>query len=48
MVEALRQLLNYSTVFLAGARNLTEELQIFTEAELTTLEKLINSTLVRT
>lgn len=40
----MKQMLNYSSVFLAGIKNLTGDLQIFSETEIGTLEKLITET----
>ena len=46
-LDALKQHLNSTTVFLETVRNMTDiEDPIFTEVELTTLEKLINETKV--
>ena len=42
--EAIKQMLNYSNVFLSGMKNLTEDIQIFTEVEIDTLEKKVNET----
>uniref|UniRef100_A0A914VZ10 Hypoxia up-regulated protein 1 n=1 Tax=Plectus sambesii TaxID=2011161 RepID=A0A914VZ10_9BILA len=41
-VEAITQMLNHSSTFLRGIRNLTADLQIFTETEMNVLEKLVN------
>ncbi|XP_023576911.1 hypoxia up-regulated protein 1 isoform X2 [Octodon degus] len=43
-LSALDNLLNHSSIFLKGARLLPEMDQIFTEVEMTTLEKVINET----
>ncbi len=43
-LEILNQSLNVSHDFLSRMRNLTTELQIFTEVEMTTLETLVNET----
>nr|XP_008122446.1 PREDICTED: hypoxia up-regulated protein 1 [Anolis carolinensis] len=43
-LAALESLLNHSSIFLKGARMIPEVDQIFTEVELTTLEKAINET----
>ncbi|XP_050777947.1 hypoxia up-regulated protein 1 isoform X2 [Gopherus flavomarginatus] len=43
-LNALENLLNHSTIFLKGARMIPEADQIFTEVELSTLEKAINET----
>ncbi|NXY77682.1 HYOU1 protein, partial [Glareola pratincola] len=43
-LAALESLLNHSTIFLKGARMIPESDQIFTEVELSTLEKAINET----
>ncbi|XP_051494331.1 hypoxia up-regulated protein 1 [Apus apus] len=43
-LAALESLLNHSTIFLKGARMILESDQIFTEVELSTLEKAINET----
>ncbi|XP_021515044.1 hypoxia up-regulated protein 1 [Meriones unguiculatus] len=43
-LSALDNLLNHSSIFLKGARLIPEMDQIFTEVELTTLEKVINDT----
>ncbi|NWY06787.1 HYOU1 protein, partial [Nothoprocta ornata] len=43
-LAALDGLLNHSSIFLKGARMIPESDQIFTEVELTTLEKTINET----
>ncbi|XP_013011041.2 hypoxia up-regulated protein 1 isoform X2 [Cavia porcellus] len=43
-LSALDSLLNHSSIFLKGARLLPEMDQIFTEVEMTTLEKVINET----
>ncbi|KAJ1189904.1 hypothetical protein NDU88_006646 [Pleurodeles waltl] len=43
-LSALENLLNHSSIFLKGARMIPEADQIFTEVELTTLEKVINET----
>ncbi|XP_053547274.1 hypoxia up-regulated protein 1 isoform X2 [Bombina bombina] len=45
-LSALDSLLNHSSIFLKSARMIPEDDQIFTEVELTTLEKLINDTWV--
>ncbi|NXJ99623.1 HYOU1 protein, partial [Corythaixoides concolor] len=45
-LAALESLLNHSTIFLKGARMIPESDQIFTEVELSTLEKAINETTV--
>uniref|UniRef100_A0A8C4UJE4 Hypoxia up-regulated protein 1 n=1 Tax=Falco tinnunculus TaxID=100819 RepID=A0A8C4UJE4_FALTI len=45
-LAALESLLNHSTIFLKGARMIPESDQIFTEVELTMLEKAINETTV--
>ncbi|XP_068023954.1 hypoxia up-regulated protein 1 isoform X2 [Melanerpes formicivorus] len=45
-LAALESLLNHSTIFLKGARMIPESDQIFTEVELSTLEKAINETMV--
>uniref|UniRef100_A0A8C3QYY4 Hypoxia up-regulated protein 1 n=1 Tax=Cyanoderma ruficeps TaxID=181631 RepID=A0A8C3QYY4_9PASS len=45
-LAALESLLNHSTIFLRGARMIPESDQIFTEVELSTLEKAINETTV--
>ncbi|NXU59802.1 HYOU1 protein, partial [Turnix velox] len=44
-LAALESLLNHSTIFLRGARMIPESDQIFTEVELSTLEKAINETM---
>jgi hypoxia up-regulated 1 len=44
VIEAIANMLNYSTSFLNGVKNLTEDQQMFTEKEIEALEKLINST----
>ena len=43
-VAALKNMLNISQMFLIGAKNASEEDQIFTEVEVKTLEKLIDDT----
>ncbi|ERE75022.1 hypoxia up-regulated protein 1 precursor [Cricetulus griseus] len=43
-LSALDNLLNHSSIFLKGARLIPEMDQIFTEVEMTTLEKVINDT----
>uniref|UniRef100_A0A8C6FE91 Hypoxia up-regulated protein 1 n=1 Tax=Monodon monoceros TaxID=40151 RepID=A0A8C6FE91_MONMO len=43
-LSALDNLLNHSSMFLTGARLIPEMDQIFTEVEMTTLEKVINET----
>ncbi|NWR67363.1 HYOU1 protein, partial [Bucorvus abyssinicus] len=43
-LAALESLLNHSTIFLKGARMIPESDQIFTEVELSTLEKAVNET----
>ncbi|KAM5245701.1 hypoxia up-regulated protein 1 isoform 2-T2 [Ctenodactylus gundi] len=43
-LAALDSLLNHSSIFLKGARLIPEMDQIFTEVEMTTLEKVINET----
>ncbi|XP_062995116.1 hypoxia up-regulated protein 1 isoform X2 [Elgaria multicarinata webbii] len=43
-LAALESLLNHSSIFLKGARMIPEVDQIFTEVELSTLEKAINET----
>uniref|UniRef100_A0A8C4YUT3 Hypoxia up-regulated protein 1 n=1 Tax=Gopherus evgoodei TaxID=1825980 RepID=A0A8C4YUT3_9SAUR len=43
-LNALENLLNHSTIFLKGARMIPEADQIFTEVELSTLEKAISET----
>ncbi|XP_076968814.1 hypoxia up-regulated protein 1 isoform X3 [Tamandua tetradactyla] len=43
-LSALDSLLNHSSMFLKGARLIPEMDQIFTEVEMTTLEKVINET----
>uniref|UniRef100_A0AC11BMZ3 Hypoxia up-regulated 1 n=1 Tax=Ovis aries TaxID=9940 RepID=A0AC11BMZ3_SHEEP len=43
-LSALDNLLNHSSMFLKGARLIPEMDQIFTEVEMTTLEKIINET----
>uniref|UniRef100_A0A8C9KI62 Hypoxia up-regulated protein 1 n=1 Tax=Panthera tigris altaica TaxID=74533 RepID=A0A8C9KI62_PANTA len=43
-LAALDNLLNHSSMFLKGARLIPEMEQIFTEVEMTTLEKVINET----
>ncbi|KAM9255766.1 LOW QUALITY PROTEIN: hypoxia up-regulated protein 1 [Cariama cristata] len=45
-LAALESLLNHSTIFLKGARMIPESDQIFTEVELSTLEKAINETML--
>ncbi|XP_067166168.1 hypoxia up-regulated protein 1 isoform X2 [Apteryx mantelli] len=45
-LAALDSLLNHSSIFLKGARMIPESDQIFTEVELSTLEKAINETMV--
>uniref|UniRef100_A0A8C0EZS8 Hypoxia up-regulated protein 1 n=1 Tax=Bubo bubo TaxID=30461 RepID=A0A8C0EZS8_BUBBB len=45
-LAALESLLNHSTIFLKGARMIPESDQIFTDVELSTLEKAINETTV--
>ncbi|XP_062450640.1 hypoxia up-regulated protein 1 isoform X2 [Rhea pennata] len=45
-LAALDSLLNHSTIFLKGARMIPDSDQIFTEVELSTLEKAINETTV--
>uniref|UniRef100_A0A8C3V4Y3 Hypoxia up-regulated protein 1 n=1 Tax=Catharus ustulatus TaxID=91951 RepID=A0A8C3V4Y3_CATUS len=45
-LAALEGLLNHSTIFLRGARMIPESDQIFTEVELSTLEKAINETTI--
>ncbi|XP_054251566.1 hypoxia up-regulated protein 1 [Indicator indicator] len=45
-LAALESLLNHSTIFLKGARMIPESDQIFTEVELSTLEKVINETMI--
>ncbi|CAM2107816.1 unnamed protein product [Caretta caretta] len=45
-LNALENLLNHSSIFLKGARMLPEADQIFTEVELSTLEKAINETVI--
>lgn len=44
MVDTLKSTLNLSRVFLSHMRNLSDELQIFTEVEMNTLETLANET----
>uniref|UniRef100_A0A8C8RXE9 Hypoxia up-regulated protein 1 n=1 Tax=Pelusios castaneus TaxID=367368 RepID=A0A8C8RXE9_9SAUR len=44
-LTALENLLNHSSIFLKGARMIPEIDQIFTEVELSTLEKAINETM---
>ncbi|NWU99605.1 HYOU1 protein, partial [Upupa epops] len=44
-LAALESLLNHSTIFLKGAQMIPESDQIFTEVELSTLEKAINETM---
>lgn len=46
MLANLAQSFNISLDFLARMKNLTEEMQIFTEVEISTLETLINETQV--
>uniref|UniRef100_K7F5M7 Hypoxia up-regulated protein 1 n=1 Tax=Pelodiscus sinensis TaxID=13735 RepID=K7F5M7_PELSI len=43
-LAALENLLNHSSIFLKGARMIPEADQVFTEVELSTLEKAINET----
>uniref|UniRef100_A0A673TDA1 Hypoxia up-regulated protein 1 n=1 Tax=Suricata suricatta TaxID=37032 RepID=A0A673TDA1_SURSU len=43
-LSALDSLLNHSSMFLKGARLIPEMEQVFTEVEMTTLEKVINET----
>ena len=45
-LDELKEVLNASDHFLISARNLTGEDKPFTEVEVTSLEKLINSTYV--
>uniref|UniRef100_A0ABM5EQR3 Hypoxia up-regulated protein 1 n=1 Tax=Pogona vitticeps TaxID=103695 RepID=A0ABM5EQR3_9SAUR len=45
-LAALESLLNHSTIFLKGARMIPEADQIFTEVEISTLEKAINETVL--
>jgi len=45
-IEALNGVVNYTEYFRDGMKNLTGEDQPFTEVELATLEKLINTTKV--
>ena len=45
-LEVIKSSLNVSQDFLARMRNLTYELQIFTDVEMTTLETLIQETKV--
>ncbi|NWW95833.1 HYOU1 protein, partial [Rhynochetos jubatus] len=45
-LAALESLLNHSTIFLKGARMIPESDQIFTDVELSTLEKAINETTI--
>ncbi|NXK07935.1 HYOU1 protein, partial [Herpetotheres cachinnans] len=45
-LAALESLLNHSTIFLKGARMIPESDQIFTEVELSMLEKAINETTI--
>ncbi|XP_075028860.1 hypoxia up-regulated protein 1 isoform X1 [Calonectris borealis] len=45
-LAALESLLNHSTIFLKGARMIPESDQIFTQVELSTLEKAINETTI--
>ncbi|XP_025049816.1 hypoxia up-regulated protein 1 [Alligator sinensis] len=45
-LAALESLLNHSSIFLKGARMIPEPDQIFTEVELSTLEKAINETTI--
>lgn len=44
-IKALRDMLNISTLFLNGAKNVSEDDQVFSEVELNTLESLIKETL---
>ncbi|XP_053501012.1 hypoxia up-regulated protein 1 [Ictalurus furcatus] len=44
-LAALDSMLNHSTMFLKGAKLISEDDQIFTEVELKTLEKVINETM---
>ncbi|XP_042330358.1 hypoxia up-regulated protein 1 isoform X2 [Sceloporus undulatus] len=46
LLAALESLLNHSSIFLKGARMIPEIDQIFTEVELSTLEKAINETML--
>jgi hypoxia up-regulated 1 len=43
-VKALKDMLNVSTIFLGGMRNMTSDLQIFTDIEMNVLDKLIGKT----
>ena len=46
LIELLRKSINISLGFALYMRNQTGELQIFTEVEMTTLEKLVNDSMV--
>lgn len=46
-LKALKDMLNLSEVFLNGAKNVSEDNQVFTEVEINTLDKLIQDTKVR-
>jgi hypothetical protein len=43
-METLNSIVNYTKFFLTGMKNLTGEDKPFTDVELVTLEKLINTT----
>jgi hypothetical protein len=45
-IEAMTQILNHSNMFLSTMRNLTGDLQIFTDVEMNLLETKINETIV--
>ena len=46
LIERLRDSINMSLGFALYMRNMTSELQIFTEVEMTTLGKLVNDSVV--
>lgn len=45
-IETLKQSLNLSNDFLVRVKNISEELQVFTDVEIDTLEKLVEETAV--
>lgn len=45
-IEALRQSLNISNDFLVKMKNISSELQVVTDVEITTLEILVEETMV--
>lgn len=47
LIDHLRESINISLGFSLYMKNLTGDLQIFTEVEMTTLEKLVNESMVR-